>query len=189
MKLLLTTFLMILLLNPVNAKADMDVTCLGGDCLSHGWDIFDQFNGQRGRVMCSKEKSHTGGCLQDGWKYAQNSRILSHVECLPGGCFNEGWIEYDMFTGEYVAEGRCFVDEDGWGDCLSIGWKINIRNGNEFHTHCRDEDCRKWGWNVYVNRREVQTVRCKKNGCFRQGWTLFNKQYISPNNYLLKNYF
>ena len=122
--------------------------CTEGDCLHEGWVTRDMINNYSTEVVCDRD-----------------------------GCFNEGWSEYVVHTGQRVSQVDCGFGEDIEGeeiqDCLQFGWTMDIVNQPTQSIVCLDDNCSENGWSIYLGRRQAAEVVCTSASCFEKGWRVF----------------
>ncbi|MCB0349702.1 MAG: hypothetical protein KDD38_00880 [Bdellovibrionales bacterium] len=151
----------------LQANANIDVNCIMEDCLTEGWQSFDQRSGESNLTVC-----RDNDCNLSGWHNEYKEKPVSEVECKPEGCFNEGWKVYDARNGNLLSDVTCQSSFSG-SACLQFGWTTYQPGRATITTRCLNGDCRNSGWDVYVPGYAPQSVRCKRGGCFTIGWTVY----------------
>ncbi|MCB0407887.1 MAG: hypothetical protein KDD34_06760 [Bdellovibrionales bacterium] len=160
------TFLVMAWVGP--AWSAFDVSCIENNCMTQGWEIWDQTTGRQSFVECFDQD-----CLTKGWVESPGfNRSESH--CLFDDCFGKGWEVFSVATGDLLYSVRCEKDpEQNKTDCLTSGWSVLSSRGRMIsHTTCLAGDCEKYGWDIELSNGAIQVVRCKDESCFNSGWTL-----------------
>jgi hypothetical protein len=160
-------FAFVLFLMGSSAWANLDISCVDGDCFSYGWITLDTRTNNESTVVC-----RDFDCLGNGWFTEYKNNLASEVFCKPDGCFNEGWTVYDPRSGRTVADVSCQTSFAN-SDCLQYGWVTTEPGRGSYVTRCVNGDCRNIGWDVQVPGYAAQPVRCKQGGCFNSGWTVY----------------
>ena len=149
------------------AQANLDVSCIEGDCLTYGWENYDIRTRQFSTIECRQND-----CQADGWSVVYKSSLATEVFCKPDGCFVEGWTVMDVRTSKVLADVSCQTSFEG-SDCLQFGWVTQEPGRSSYVTRCVNGDCRNIGWDVRVPGYAPQPVRCKQGGCFTSGWIVY----------------
>ncbi len=151
----------------VHASANIDVTCIMEDCLTEGWQSYNQRSGDSNLTVCRDYD-----CNFSGWHNEYKNRPISEIDCKPEGCFNEGWRVYDTRSGNMLADVTC-QQSFSQNSCLQYGWTTYEPSRGSYITRCVNGDCLNLGWDVRVPGYAPQAVRCKRGGCFRVGWIAY----------------
>ncbi len=149
------------------ASANVNVSCVSGDCLKSGWTTFDTYSRETSQSTC-----HNEDCTKSGWYNIFREQVTSEVLCKADGCFIEGWQVFDTRTGRLVSDVSCqksFVTSD----CLRFGWTTFEPGRGSFVTRCANGNCSEVGWDILIPGYAAQPVRCKTGGCFVAGWIIY----------------
>ncbi len=142
------------------ALAQVDVNCLGSNCLVRGWESFNLQTLALDQSFC-----FSLDCSQFGWREFRGDGRIYEYRCLPGGCFEEGYQIVELFEGgNVIAEVQCLGQ-----DCHGIGSLLKSE-GHVDITLCKDQDCRSNGWSTRWRNQITSDVSCKVGGCFVNGW-------------------
>ncbi|RME14937.1 MAG: hypothetical protein D6797_07725 [Bdellovibrio sp.] len=147
------------------AWALWEVDCLGGDCLTYGWQIKNPQTGQNSKVYCINQD-----CETYGWYEASKLTSGTRSECIGSGCFVDGWHIFETASGRLLQTVTCNKGPSLQGDCLIWGWKLTGFGFAPVQITCTENDCRGKGWTYNDPRKGRQTVVCKPGGCFIEGW-------------------
>lgn len=151
------------------ASANVEVTCLDGDCLTSGWEVVDHFKRESSTVMC-----RNANCNVDGWTGVFKEATQSETMCKGGDCFKFGWLVYDGRTGNLAVDVTCRADFTGTRDCLRFGWDIQDYFTRQTQAvYCVNNDCYNIGWDLFAPGYPIIATRCKFGGCFRAGWITY----------------
>ena len=156
-----------------SALAAVDVTCIGGDCLTQGWRWRHTETFAHGRVECMGKD-----CRTIGWYGTSVTGEYFESYCAFLGCWVQGW-EVVNYSGQTVAQAWCHRGGvEGESDCLTYGWTVHPPgwpNQVLLSIHCIQNDCRKNGWEILERGRVFpQRAHCKPGGCLTEGWYLYH---------------
>ncbi len=148
------------------AQANINITCLGSDCLTQGWEVYDELKDESLSVVC-----RNSNCSTDGWTGVFKEVAQDVTQCKGGNCFKYGWSIYDNANNQLKMDVTCRLDSFGVSDCLRSGWDIrDYQNRMAQTSYCLNGDCRNIGWDVYTPGYPIIATRCKFGGCFQVGW-------------------
>lgn len=135
------------------------VECWEESCHTKGWTHRSVEKSQYTDYQCRNDN-----CASSGWIAGGNEGIQIYTQCLPKGCFKEGWYEIDRWTQELLMTVECRK-----GGCLTAGWDGYGPKGQSF-AECDKNDCGTHGWSLTLPNRSHVFAQCQGKGCFITGW-------------------
>lgn len=94
------------------------------------------------------------------------------ITCVAESCLTEGWVVYDMRTGN-SSTSICVAN-----DCSKNGWRGIYKGQVSSEIICKEGGCFEQGWRAYdFNRRLVADVSCQNSfagsSCLKYGWVTY----------------
>lgn len=152
-------FAVVLFVSSLTANGLSLVECWDGSCHKYGWTHTNLERAQFTDYMCRE-----GGCAKSGWIAGGSEGINLYTQCLPMGCFSEGWYEVDRATQQLLQKVVCRN-----GNCLEAGWDGYGPKGQSF-AQCEEGGCKVAGWVLRKTDGRHVFAKCQGDGCFTTGW-------------------
>ncbi len=104
----------------LSAQAQEQKLCTGGDCLTSGYEYYDQFGSLSEIATCN-----SGDCATQGWTILRATGVNTSVVCSDNSCFGKGFQEINPSNNNEMIRTRtcAAATSGGAGDCFANGWE------------------------------------------------------------------